>query len=193
LGQRVEFTVDSYPDVIFVGKVSQIRLQPVVTSNVVTYTVLIEAPNPDLKLMPGMTANATIFVSENKDILIVNSKALRFTPDPAIRTEMMKGKSLPQGVQSTGGQNRNFGSAETGGKRPPAVWVKNGEDFRRVRVETGVSDGTNTEIKSGLKEGDEVILSAAFATKGTAPAGAATASPFMPTRRPTTGTPTTGR
>jgi HlyD family secretion protein len=191
LGQRVEFTVDSYPDVIFAGKVSQIRLQPVVTSNVVTYTVLIEAPNPDLKLMPGMTANATIFVSENKDVLTLNSKALRFTPDPAIRTEMMKGKSLPQGVQSTGGQNRNFGSAEAGGKRPPAVWVKNGEDFRRVRVETGVSDGANTEIKSGLKEGDEVILSAAFATKGTAAAGAATTSPFMPTRRPTAATPTT--
>jgi HlyD family secretion protein len=185
LGQRVEFTVDAYTDAVFTGKVSQIRLQPVVTSNVVTYTVLIEAPNPDLKLMPGMTANATIYVSENNNILIVNSKALRFTPDPKILAEIMKGKPSPQGSQYMGGQNRNrTGTAEGERKRPPIVWVKNVEDIHRVRVETGVSDGNNIEIKSGLNEGDEVILSAAFATKGNSSVTEENRSPFMPTRRP---------
>ncbi len=193
LGQRVEFNVDAYPDLVFNGKVSQIRLQPVVTSNVVTYTVLIEAPNPDLKLMPGMTANATIYVSENKDVLTVNSKALRFTPDPALRAEIMKGKNLPQGGQFAGGQNRNFANVDAGVKRPPAVWIKNGDDIRRVRVETGVSDGTNTEIKSGLNEGDEVILSATLAARGSSSESGESRSPFMPTRRRTTATPATGR
>lgn len=190
LGQRVEFTVDAYTDAVFTGKVSQIRLQPVVTSNVVTYTVLIEAPNPDLKLMPGMTANATIFVSENKDILIVNSKALRFTPDAKIHAQITKGKT-PQGSQYQGGQNRNRGGGAEGEqrKKPTIVWVKNGEDIHRARIETGVSDGNNIEVKSGINEGDEVILSASFATKAPEAAGASSTSPFMP-RRPAPSTPT---
>jgi HlyD family secretion protein len=182
LGQRVEFSVDAYTDVIFTGMVSQIRLQPVVTSNVVTYTVLIEAPNPDLKLMPGMTANATIFVSENKDILIVNSKALRFTPDPKILADVMKDKSTSKDSPNMGGQNPARTGAAGEHKKPPVVWVKNGEAMHRARIETGVSDGTNIEIKSGLKEGDEVILSASLATKSTTPDASATKSPFMPTR-----------
>jgi HlyD family secretion protein len=182
LGQRVEFTVDAYTDDKFTGKVSQIRLQPVVTSNVVTYTVLIEAPNPDLKLMPGMTATATIFVSENKDILIVNSKALRFTPDPKILADINKGKAAAPGSQYQGGQNRKGGGAEgEQRKKPTIVWVKNGENIHRAKIETGVSDGNNIEIKSGVNEGDEVILSAAYATKASESA-AATKSPFMPTR-----------
>ena len=192
LGQRVEFTVDAYTDAVFTGKVSQIRLQPVVTSNVVTYTVLIEAPNPDLKLMPGMTANATIFVSENKDILIVNSKALRFTPDPKILAEIMKDKAPASGSQYQGGQNRNRSGGAEGEqrKKPTIVWVKNGADIHRAKIETGVSDGNNIEVKSGLNEGDEVILSAAYATKASESAAAGTStSPFMP-RRPAPSTPT---
>jgi HlyD family secretion protein len=96
----------------------------------------------------------------------------------------MKDKPTTQGSQYAGGQNRNrSGSAEGGErKKPTIVWVKNGEDIHRVKIETGVSDGTNIEIKSGLKEGDEVILSAAAAAKESASAGAATKSPFMPTR-----------
>lgn len=184
LGQRVDFTVDAYTDKVFAGSVSQIRLQPVVTSNVVTYTVIIAAPNPDLKLMPGMTATATIFVNEYKDILILNSKALRFTPDPKLLAEITKDKPKTQGSQYAGGQNRNRTGGAEGGerKKPTIVWVKNGEDIHRARIEMGVTDGTNIEIKSGLKEGDEVILSAAAPTKASESAGAATKSPFMPTR-----------
>lgn len=88
-GQRVEFTVDAYPDIKFEGSVSQVRLQPVTTNNVVTYTVILNAPNPDKKLMPGMTASATIFVEEKQNTLVVSGKALRFTPDNGYMMKMM--------------------------------------------------------------------------------------------------------
>jgi HlyD family secretion protein len=189
LGQRVDFTVDAYTDKVFAGSVSQIRLQPVVTSNVVTYTVIIAAPNPDLKLMPGMTATATIFVNEYKDILILNSKALRFTPDPKLLMEITKDKPKPLGSQYAGGQGNRTAGAEGGErKKPTIVWMKNGDDIHRARIEAGVTDGTNIEIKSGLKEGDEVILSVAAATKSSTADGAANTSPFMP-RRPAPSTP----
>jgi HlyD family secretion protein len=93
-GQRVEFTVDAYPDLKFQGSVSQLRLQPTTTNNVVTYTVILSAPNPEKKLMPGMTASATIFVDEKDSALVLSGKALRFTPSTAylqqMRAEMKK-------------------------------------------------------------------------------------------------------
>ena len=88
-GQRVEFTVDAYPDLKFEGSVSQVRLQPVTTNNVVTYVVILNAPNPDKKLMPGMTASATIYIEEKQNTLVLSGKALRFTPDTEYLTKMM--------------------------------------------------------------------------------------------------------
>ena len=89
-GQRVEFTVDAYPDLKFEGSVSQVRLQPVTTNNVVTYVVILNAPNPDKKLMPGMTASATIYIEEKQNTLVLSGKAIRFTPDTEYLTKMMK-------------------------------------------------------------------------------------------------------
>jgi len=91
-GQRVEFKVDAFPESVFSGSVSEVRLQPVLTSNVVTYTVIINAPNPDKNLMPGMTANITVFVKEKNDILVVPGKALRFSPDRMLMWEYMESK-----------------------------------------------------------------------------------------------------
>ena len=88
--QPVDFSVDAYPNETFKGTVRQIRLQPVVTSNVVTYTVIVNAPNPEMKLMPGMTANITVLVQQVDSVLIVPGKALRFTPDAAFLAEYMK-------------------------------------------------------------------------------------------------------
>lgn len=82
MGQRVEFTVDAYPLDKFEGKVTEIRLQPVETSNVITYTVIIDAPNNELKLMPGMTANISFYVMEKKNIVLMPAGALNFVPDP---------------------------------------------------------------------------------------------------------------
>jgi HlyD family secretion protein len=215
-GQPVSFTVDAYPTETFKGDVRQIRLQPVVTSNVVTYTVIVNAPNPELKLMPGMTANITVLVQKLDSVLTIPGKALRFTPDATWLAAYYKNNPLPQrpamgGNTGTGGAGGGSGtggagqytnsqrqeSAGTGGqsnssgfqtggqsgKKPVVVWVKTGDKIHRTRVVTGAVDGSNAEIKSGLNEGDEVILSMSLTGKTTtaAPAAAAT-SPFMPTR-----------
>lgn len=203
MGQPVDFTVDAYPNEIFKGNVRQIRLQPIVTSNVVTYTVIVNAPNPEKKLMPGMTANITVLVQEVDSVLVVPGKALRFTPDNAYLTKYMESNPAGMNKGSTGADtsHRNerqkstgaadqvntdqFQSGSRSGKKPVVVWVKTGDLIHRTHIATGVADGTNTEIKSGLKEGDEVILSMSLAGKSgtsatTAPAN--TQSPFMPRR-----------
>ncbi len=95
-GQPVDFSVDAYPNETFKGTVRQIRLQPVVTSNVVTYTVIVNAPNPEEKLMPGMTANITVLTQEVDSVLTVPGKALRFTPDAAFLAEYMKNNPYGQ-------------------------------------------------------------------------------------------------
>jgi HlyD family secretion protein len=205
-GQRVTFTVDAYPSETFTGDVRQIRLQPVVTSNVVTYTVIVNAPNPEKKLMPGMTANLTVLVQKLDSVLIIPGKALRFTPDVTWLAEYIKNNPYPkrQGAARPGGTGGQEGqpnqaeqagqagqtgqavsSEQTGrsGKKPVLVWVKSGENVHRARIVTGADDGTNTEIKWGLKEGDEVILSMSLPGKAATSAAAAPAtSPFMPQR-----------
>ena len=227
--QPVSFTVDAYPNETFKGSVRQIRLQPVVTSNVVTYTVIVNAPNPEKKLMPGMTANITVLVQKIDSVLTIPGKALRFTPDAAYLAEYMKNNPMGQrpgaggqgsgeqgaGAQGAGGQNaggqnaggqnaggqnaggRPSGQGATGqagsgnfqgggqmGKKPVVVWVKTADKVHRTRIATGAVDGSNAEVKWGLKEGDEVILSMTLAGKSTAAAAtpATTTSPFMPTR-----------
>lgn len=182
LGQRVEFSVDAYPDLKFTGNVSEVRLQPVTTNNVVTYDVILSAPNPDKKLMPGMTASATIFVEEKSDALVLSGKALRFTPDQDYLQKIMAERSnnspltgdsgTPAQASRQGEQQEGIaggaGMQETGiisGARQMSgemkrVWVKNTEGgIRPVPVKTGIDNGTNIEIVSGLNEGDEVIIS----------------------------------
>lgn len=135
-GQRVTFTVDAYPDDVFDGEVTQVRQQATTESNVVTYEVVISAPNELLKLKPGLTANVTIYTSEKNGVLAVPSKALRFTPNEALLT---------------GGQIiEDCDSKEK-------VWTKKHNTFKAIKVSTGTSNGTLTEITSGLNEGDEII------------------------------------
>lgn len=204
LGQSVTFTVDAYPSDTFTGDVSQIRLQPVVTSNVVTYTVIVDAPNPDVKLMPGMTATITVLVQKVDSVLVIPGKALRFTPDPTWLAEYTKNNPYPRRPDSTairqsgaGDRQRTerpAGQSEQGGfqagsrtgKKPVLVWVKSGDKIHRARLVTGAVDGTNAEVKWGLKEGDEVITAMSQPGKsGSSAAAPATAtSPFMPQRRP---------
>ena len=180
--QRVEFNVDAYQDIKFSGKVTQVRLQPLVTSNVVTYTVIIEAPNPDKKLMPGMTANASIFVNEAKDLLIVDSKALRFKPDSKLIVDYMK--KFPQAAKAR--INQEFYTtvrvAVEGNNKPSTLWVKKGNEIDPVKVITGLTDGTKTEIKSGVSEGDEIIFSMELTSDADTTKKAAVKSPFMPSR-----------
>lgn len=178
LGQRVEFSVDAYLDMKFEGKVSQIRLQPVTTNNVVTYVVILNAPNPEKKLMPGMTASATIFVEEKDNALIISGKALRFSPSSAY-LEKMKGA-----YQNSGNDIKPV--AEASGKNVPekpvsgsrAVWIKGeNESLHPVRITTGIDNGTSTEVLTGLSEGEEVIISM---NDGTAKAATTSASSGRP-------------
>lgn len=177
MNQRVEFTVDAYPEEKFAGLVTEIRMQPVVTSNVVTYTVIIQAPNPEKKLMPGMTASTTIFVNEKKDILVLPGKAIRFTPVEATYKAYLK--TLP--LETAKMMDSNLPTVSPAQTESTFIWTKNGDVIRKTEVKTGTNDGINYEMVSGLKEGDEIILSMT-AQKAEAETKITAKSPFMPTR-----------
>lgn len=135
-GDRVTFTVDAYPDDTFEGTVKQVRLEATTTNNVVTYEVVISAPNADLKLKPGLTANVTIYPQERSGVLAVANKALRFTP-----TKETVGKDMK--IVDCKGKNK--------------VWTLNGNTLTAHPVTIGQSDGINTEITKGLKQGDKIV------------------------------------
>ncbi|MCR5333590.1 MAG: efflux RND transporter periplasmic adaptor subunit [Bacteroidaceae bacterium] len=160
-GQRVTFTVDAFPDDVFSGTVSQVRQQATTTSNVVTYQVVISAPNDDLKLKPGLTANATIYTMELKDAVAVPSKALRFNPNPEMLNEDEEIKD------NTDSKTK--------------VWVKEGNIFKSVAVTPGTSNGLLTEIKSGLTPGMKVVVSCSSSEEPEM--AAQNNNPFMPKRK----------
>lgn len=160
-GQRVDFEVDAYPEDTFRGTVVQVRLQATTTSNVVTYQVVIDAPNPELKLKPGLTANITIYTLDKQDVLAVPVRALRFTPENEKYQENTVWRQLP------------------------------GDKLERVSVVTGVSDGVQTEILEGLSQGDRIVTGTRLVSskaksdaKNQQPQ--ANNNPFMP-RRPERG------
>lgn len=135
-GQRVTFTVDAFPEDTFQGFVSQVRQEAAAESNVVTYEVVISAPNEDLKLKPGLTANVNIFTLEMKDILTIPNKALRFTPNEAMLSE-------GETIQNAEGKTK--------------VWVKEGSVLKAIPVKTGMTNGTLTQVLEGLAPGTEII------------------------------------
>ena len=163
VGQKVTFTVDAYMDDNFEGTVSQIRMKPTTTSNVVTYTVIIEAPNPDQKLFPGMTASVTI-VTEEETGLAVPAEAFNFTPDEQVLKAMRKPErpERPEGEmpEPPQGEQSNMDEASMGSHT--MVWVKKDDNIMPRPVRVGVSDGAYKIIEQGLQAGDSVVLSAQF-------------------------------
>lgn len=135
-GERVSFTVDAYHDDTFEGEVKQVRQEATTTNNVVTYEVVISAPNADLKLKPGLTANVTIYTAERKGVLSVPSKALRFTPQ-----------------RETVGKMKIVDVANAKNK----VWTIEGNSIVAHKVNIGMTDGTNTQIVGGIAEGTKVV------------------------------------
>jgi HlyD family secretion protein len=135
-GQRVTFTVDAYPDDVFSGSVKQVRQNPVTTNNVVTYEVVISAPNADLKLKPGLTANITIYTLERSGVKSVPTAALRFTPEASV----FGNKYV---IKDTTAEHK--------------LWTLKGNVLTAHKVEVGVTDGIRSEIISGMEEGDTVI------------------------------------
>ena len=145
LGQNVTFTVEAYPDDKFQGHVTQVRLNPTTESNVVTYEVVVAAPNPDHKLIPGLTANLTIFVTQESDILTLPNRAFQFTP-----REYPDAKNLPVADMAA------MPTDLTPGEK--VAWKVSGDSLIPVKVKTGVGNRASTQILSGLKEGDVVAL-----------------------------------
>ena len=135
-GDRVTFTVDAYPDDTFEGTVKQVRLEATTTNNVVTYEVVISAPNADLKLKPGLTANVTIYTQERSGVLAVANKALRFTP-----TKETVGKDMK--IVDCKGKNK--------------VWTLSDKTLTAHPVTIGQTDGVHTEIIKGIKKGQKIV------------------------------------
>lgn len=159
-GQRVSFTVDAFPSMVFDGSVQQVRQEAATESNVVTYEVVITAPNDDLKLKPGLTANVTIYTMEINDVVAVPAKALRFTPREIM---LNKGETIEDCQAKT------------------KVWMRQGNAYKAFPVEIGVTNGMLTEVKSGLKPGDKVVTE----LRANLPVveEQQTQNPFMPGRR----------
>ncbi len=159
-GQRVSFTVDAFPSMVFDGSVQQVRQEAATESNVVTYEVVITAPNDDLKLKPGLTANVTIYTMEINDVVAVPAKALRFTPREIM---LNKGETIEDCQAKT------------------KVWMRQGTAYKAFPVEIGVTNGMLTEVKSGLKPGDKVVTE----LRANLPVveEQQTQNPFMPGRR----------
>ena len=156
-GQRATFTVDAYPDDVFEGTVTQVRLQATTESNVVTYEVVVNAPNPDLKLKPGLTANITIYTLQKDGVLLVPSKALRFTPDGA--TAAM---------------------SDSSSRRSKTLWVETGSGIEPVGVTIGETDGIYTEVTGPIKEGDRVVTSESLGIPAVEGDMNCQSNPFMP-------------
>ncbi len=161
-GQRVSFTVDAFPDDKFEGAVTQVRQQATTSSNVVTYEVVISAPNNDLKLKPGLTANVTIFTLEKNNVLAVPAKALRFQPNEAL---LQKGES----IDDCEGDHK--------------LWTKEGNVFKAHKVETGTTNGILTEITGGIAAGTEVLTDFNISGGAAPEAEQQAGNPFMPRPR----------
>jgi len=186
VGQVARFTVDSYPDQEFRGRISQIRLNATVSQNVVTYPVIIEVPNPDEKLRPKMTANVTIDVATVQDVLRVANAALRFKPENAPATPARQASSSsgpgPERTAAQMGERRPgfTGAAGMGGgggrrQQGQTIWLlEPGNQLKSAQIRTGITDGHFTEIVAGdAKEGDNAIVGLATSkVEGPPPPGA---------------------
>lgn len=200
IGLRVTFTVDAYPDITFTGTVNQVRLEPVVSANVVTYSTIITASNEDLKLRPGMTANIFIFTKEIDSAMLITAKALKYKPDEAlgkkykifpdtvdereVAVEARRSSNNPLGPprHRHDSSSRQVDSAPRTGT-PAFVWVKIGDSLVEKKISTGLNNDTRVQVLSGLDPGDEVVNGEEAAPTGAAAKSGAVRSPFMPARR----------
>lgn len=162
VGQRVTFTVDAYPDDVFNGKVTQVRLNPTEESNVITYEVVVSADNADHKLIPGLTANIAIYTAESQNALLVPASALKFSPKD------LDDESLPQKAQDAPKDAK------------AVVWTVRGGKLYPVAVTTGTNNGVNVEILSGLKKGDVVAVDYSADMAAQQAGDSEESSPFAP-------------
>ena len=168
VGQNVTFSVDAYPDDMFEGTVTQVRLSPTTESNVVTYEVIVGVPNPEHKLIPGLTANLTIYTMSEKDVLLLPANAFTFEPE-----DYPDNKNLPQAQQPA---DKSKMSADERG-----IWVVEGDKLINKVVKIGMTNGIKTSVLSGLSEGETVAIGYESDTAAMQSEGAADKqSPFAP-------------
>jgi HlyD family secretion protein len=197
-GQRATFTVDAFPDDVFYGTLSQIRLQPGISSNVVTYTTIINTSNNDLKLKPGMTANITIYTKEDSNALLISARASKFRPDSSMLTkykivdqrkntkdQQTNGVSTTNKTMTTGNNGKTGRDSlrkDSDNVKRAFVWVLNDKTLTRRFIKTGMEDGTQVQVLSGLTSMDEVVDGL---QQGNIKGNQTTTerSPFMPARR----------
>jgi len=174
-GQRVSFTVDAYIGETFEGEVTQVRLNPTTTSNVVTYTVVIKAHNPDLKLKPGLTATISIYTLELKDVLTTQAKAVNFKPETALMSQYIEQNNLE--ISDPSGNNTSNKKEEQ-----TILWVLNNDKTIEPKpVKFGASDGVNVQILEGISKGEKLVYSLKEGSNTAEITSEATIeSPFMP-------------
>lgn len=171
-GQRAFFTVDAFPTDTFSGTVKEIRLRSYVSANVVSYVTIIEAPNPDLKLKPGMTASITVYTKELNNVLLLPAQAKAFRPDSVLAKKYIVEQN-PNTKKTLFPQNDSFAS------KTDFVWLKKNNRLIRQQILTGLDDETQVQVVAGLNPGDEVVLGYEEVKKKSS---ATAKSPFMPTR-----------
>lgn len=185
VGQKATFTVDAFPDETFNGEVSEVRLHPTVSSNVVNYTTIINADNSGLKLKPGMTANITIYTQVLENVMKIPVAATSFRPDSLIikkykiNSPFANGKKHEKGQWKKQNKNKDKG---TGPKDEAAVWViAKDSTLSRKKIKTGMDNDTEIQVVSGLTKNDNIITGYKLLSKKSSDAQAK--SPFMPQRR----------
>ena len=173
VSQRVSFTVDAYPQEEFSGRVRQVRLSATTESNVVTYTVIIDADNPEQKLKPGLTATITIFTQELKDIDTVPASAIAFSPDTETLQKYYQQNQITAKIPEV----------KTGKNKEKYIWIKNNDGSLSQKLITiGINDGINIQVVSGLTGSEQIVTSLEEQTEPVAKSESDGSSPFMPKR-----------
>lgn len=178
-GQRVTFTVDAFPDDLFNGTVTQVRLNPHVNANVVTYSVVVEAPNPDLKLMPGLTASITVIAEEKQHVVLVPAGATSLKPDVNLLVQYNKAQPGSEGKDELMSAVKSRSSSTQPSNAVQLFIMRDGLIQSRTAV-TGLDDGVNVEIVSGIKAGEQVVIAIETTLEVAAAETTATSSPFLP-------------
>ena len=173
VGQRVSFTVDAYPQEEFSGRVRQVRLSATTESNVVTYTVIIDADNPEQKLKPGLTATITIFTQELKGTNTVPASAIAFSPDTETLQKYYQQNQITAKIPEV----------KTGKNKEKYIWIKNNDgSLSQKQITVGINDGINIQVVSGLSGNEQIVSSLDEQTEPVAKSESDESSPFMPKR-----------
>jgi len=194
-GQEVTFTVDAFPDDSFKGTVQDVRLNPAVSANVVTYTTIVDAPNENMKLKPGMTASITIYTKQVQNAMLVSAKALKYKPNSSLLKQYkIVGLSKPitkhtqELNRASSGANAHYNavSASMDSLQPEdvknaVVWIKRDSTIIKRFIKIGLNDDTHVQVIQGLNKNDVVVDDEQQTSKQTT-SDNAVKSPFMPQR-----------